>query len=58
MDKKDLYMTLSELLGNYTRADIDDALDGIIKLYQAEYAMGRIKINNIGVKNATRKKTN
>jgi len=51
-------MTLSELLGNYTRADIDDALDGIIKLYQAEYAMGRIKINNIGVKNATRKKTN
>tara|TARA_Y100000114_G_scaffold155074_1_gene178426 strand:- start:1674 stop:1847 length:174 start_codon:yes stop_codon:yes gene_type:complete len=43
MDKKDLYMTLAELLNNYTRADIDDAFDNIAKLYVAESVMGNKK---------------
>ena len=32
MDKKDLYMTLGELLSNYTSDDIVDALNEIMLL--------------------------
>jgi hypothetical protein len=40
MDKKDLYMTVGELLKSYTPEDINNAIDGIVKLYNAEGVMG------------------
>ena len=42
MDKKDLYMTLAELLRNYTVSDIDKAISNVSKLYIAEANMGNI----------------
>jgi hypothetical protein len=35
MDKKDLYMTVGELLKSYTPEDINNAIDDIVKLYNA-----------------------
>jgi len=40
MDKKDLYMTVGELLKSYTPEDINNAIDDIVKLYNAEGVMG------------------
>lgn len=40
MDKKDLYMTLGELLRTYSGSEIDKALENIYKLYEAENCMG------------------
>ena len=55
MDKKDLYMTLGELLRVYSAQDIDNALDNITQLYIAENKMGKItKLKEN--KNATSKK--
>ena len=55
MDKKDLYMTIGELLRVYSAQDIDNCLDHITKLYIAESNMGKItKLK--GEKNATSKK--
>ena len=39
MDNKDLYMTVSELLQNYSYDDILDAVENIAKLHQAEVCM-------------------
>ena len=56
MDTKDLYMTLGELLSNYTSDDIVDALNEIMLLNTSEGVMGLKIIKNKGDKHAIGKK--
>ena len=56
MDKKDLYMTLGELLNNYTSDDIVKALNEIMQLNTSEGVMGLKIIKNERIKHAIGKK--